>query len=346
MSDTTLGGFIDRVRGPVPASPAVTERLVIAERPVLVRFGSLPLAELLARSMRHLRQPFPGPADLVIDCWTGEAGMEADAPGGWGDGGLSYLERESIHLTWEPPGGPLVIYDRDRRHAWMRFGPLDSIMNWEVATPFRKIMHWWAADRSLQLIHAAAVGDARGGVLLVGRSGSGKSTTALACLAAGLGYAGDDYCLVRPGTPPRVHGLYLSGKSHARTADLLPGLRERLLSAQRIDEGKSIVFADEIAPSSVALGFPLVAVVVPRITGGDRSRLEPISAAESLRALAPSTVLQMPGKRAAGLARLADLVRSVPSWRLFLGKDPGTAVDVLADLLGGQSGLRGRVPSC
>lgn len=333
MNDSTQDDFIESMSGPVPGSPAVSEQLRIAGRSVLLRFASRPLADLLARSFRHLRASVATSPDLVIDCWSIDPGTSATPPDGWPETGVTYLERHSVHLAWEPPGGPLAIYDRDRRRALMRFGPIDSIRKWEAAAPFRTILHWWAADQSLQFVHGAAVGDSRGGVLLVGRSGSGKSTTALACLAGSLHYAGDDYCLVEPGAPPQVHSLYLSGKGHARTAELVPSLRDSLLAAPLIEDGKRVVYADDIAPGSVTTGFPLVAIVVPQITGGHGSRLQPISAAESLRALAPSTLLQLPGKRSAGLTRLADLVRSVPSWKLFLGDDPGTAVDTLADLL-------------
>jgi hypothetical protein len=218
----------------------------------------------------------------------------------------------------------------------MRFGPVDSVSNYEVGRPFRKIFHWWAADRSLQVIHAGAIGDTEGGVLLAGRSGSGKSTTALAGLAGGLKYAADDYCLVEPGERPQLHSLYLSGAGNERTAELLPTLRDSLLSAPRLpglDIGKHLIFCDDIAPSSVTPGFPLRAILVPRVTGGDTTHLEPLSPAESLRALAPSTLLQLPGQRAESLARLANLVRSIPSWSLRLGNDPRAAVDEIRALL-------------
>ena len=38
------------------------------------------------------------------------------------------------------------------------------------------------SDRNLQYVHAGAVGNKNGGILLVGKGGSGKSSTALACL--------------------------------------------------------------------------------------------------------------------------------------------------------------------
>ena len=43
----------------------------------------------------------------------------------------------------------------------------------------RALFHWIMEDRGRALVHAAAVGRSDGGLLIVGRGGSGKSTTAL-----------------------------------------------------------------------------------------------------------------------------------------------------------------------
>lgn len=334
MDSSRPVGRVGELLGSPPGPPAVVERFRIAGRTVEIRFASGSLAELLTRALRHLRFGSSDTPDLVVDAWSVEGGPTTARPAGWAGDGLALLEEGSIQLAWEPKGGPLVVYDRDRRRAWMRFGPVDSVASWEFAAPFRTLLHWWASGHSMQLVHAAGVGDADGGVLLVGRGGSGKSTTALACLLGGLGYVGDDYCLVEGGAIPRVHGLYLSAKGHRRTAELLPELRRPMSSARLTEEGKSVLFADEIVPTSVRTGFPLVGIVVPRISGSESTRVQPIPAAESLRALAPSTLLQLPGNRPSGLARLAGIVRSVPSWRLELSDRPAEAVEVLARLIG------------
>ena len=55
-----------------------------------------------------------------------------------------------------------------------------------------------------------------GAVLLVGKGHSGKSTAALACLAAGMNYLSDDYCFVTTSPPFHVQSLYCSGKIHEK----------------------------------------------------------------------------------------------------------------------------------
>lgn len=217
------------------------------------------------------------------------------------------------------------------------FGSVAAVPPWERATPFRRILGWWAAEQGLQLVHAAAVGYPTGGVLLVGPSGSGKSTTALACLEAGLGFAGDDYCLLDPGDQTWVNGIYLSGKGDAHTAVLLPRLRTTFARSPLITDSKSILFADDVRPDGVCPRFPLRGIVVPRLSAELTSRLAPLSRAAALRALAPSTVMELPGDRAGALSRLATIVRDLPAWELTLGPAPAAAAGLIKDLV--ETGL-------
>lgn len=331
MTDGWLATAIARVEADTP-SPAIEDQLDLAGHRILVRYPDSALADALGRATRHLAGAGAGTPGLTIDCWT-EPGLELRLPEPRPPIGTLHVGGGSVVLTWDAPGGPLFAYDRAQRRGWALFGSVAAVPPWERATPFRRILGWWAADEGLQLVHAAAVGSPAGGVLLVGRSGSGKSTTALACLDAGLGFAGDDYCLLAPGDPTWVHGLYLSGKGDARTAELLPGLRESFACSSLVTNGKSVLFADEVRSDGLCPRFPLRGVVVPKLSREPISRLSPLRPAAALRALAPSTLLEMPGDRAGGLARLAAVVRELPAWELTVGPVPAAAADLLRDLI-------------
>jgi hypothetical protein len=328
-----LAVAVSQLRSAAPHVPECEHQLTIAGQGVRIRYADANLAEILGRATRHLRRADPGTPALTIDCWS-EPGPPISLPTNAPKVGTTHVDDGNLVLNWDAPNGQLVAFDRQRRHAWAQFNSLAPLPTWEPTTPFRRILHWWAADNGMQLAHAAAVGRAEGGVLLVGRSGSGKSTTSLACLEAGLDFAGDDGCLLAAGDPPQVHGLYVSAKGDAKTAALLPGCREEFEQSPLTIDGESVLFADRIYPHRISAGFPLMGVVVLRL-GGPSSRLSPLTPAAGLRALAPSTILQMPGNRAGGLARLAATVRGLLVWELTLGPDPATAAALIQELLDG-----------
>jgi hypothetical protein len=191
---------------------------------------------------------------------------------------------------------------------------------WEVTHPARMLWSAWSRSQGMQLCHAAAVAHEGRGVLLAGPSGSGKSTTTLACLAAGMSSAGDDYVLVEGNSAaPVAHALFRSMSLDAGHADAFSQLmpapdRQLTMSPQRT---KAVVFADE----QVGGSFPLVAVVVPRVTAGAASGWAGISAGAALRALAPSTMGQLGTFNSDALRQMSDLCRQLPCYELRLGQD-------------------------
>lgn len=66
-----------------------------------------------------------------------------------------------------------------------------------------------------QLLHAAAIGTEEGAVLITGKGGIGKSTTALSCLQSGPYYFADNYLIVRLEPEPLVYSLYCTAKLNA-----------------------------------------------------------------------------------------------------------------------------------
>jgi hypothetical protein len=190
-------------------------------------------------------------------------------------------------------------------------------------------------------VHAAAVGTPRGVALLGGKGGSGKSTTALACLRAGLEYLGDDYVLLGAAHPFRAFPLYRSAKLEVRHWSdhtwLLPGAAR----ADGADE-KVLGFVDRAYLAGRATGLPVRAAVFPRVTDRQRPRLTEMSSGRALLALAPSTLLQLRGGDGSGMDALSGLLRDVPSFSLELGREVGAVPDLLGRLLDDLTGSDGR----
>jgi hypothetical protein len=97
---------------------------------------------------------------------------------------------------------------------------------------------------------------------------------------------------------------------------------------------KAIVYANEHWPERLSSGFPLRAILVPRVTP-DRpeARILPMSPAMGLAALAPSTVLQMHVEGQDSLLRMRRLVQSVPCFLLEAGPDIPSIPRAISELL-------------
>jgi hypothetical protein len=225
-------------------------------------------------------------------------------------------------------------FDRATRHGVLWVLSPERVPWWERAAPLRTLLHW-ALTRppTRMLVHAAAVGANGRGVLLAGAAGSGKSTTAAACVEAGMSCAGDDYVLLDASANPVAHPLYGTVKLAADGLALLPALDAAAAAPAR--DGEKHVLDLAACRSGMARAVPVDAVVVPRPTGARYGApvLRPASGALALRALAPTTILQLAGSNRGVLSALAKLVRRVPAYELELGAPPRECAAALAALM-------------
>ncbi len=286
-------------------------------------------------AISHLRGRHQSP-DLKVVVWDGEtSGTDAPSPD-WCDadhlarGEMPRLSSHDVRCAYNIDSKVLSVLDGRSNTAFQCVRGFSTLPQYEHGAPLRDILAWWLAGRGLQLIHAAAVGNERGGVLLAGRGGSGKSTTAAACIRAGMHYVSDDYCLAaNEAEGPVAYSLYSSMKLAAEEVDRL-GLQS---SVANPDSGKHLVFVGEREPDSIRARIPLRALLLPRVVPGGHTRLEPVSAARALRALAPSSIFQVPGAGASALSAMAAIVRSLPAYSLELGPDRAAAPDSVSTLL-------------
>jgi hypothetical protein len=173
-------------------------------------------------------------------------------------------------------------------------------------------------------------------VLLVGPAGSGKSSSALACLDSALSWTGDDYQLADIKDPPVVHSLYNSAKLERDNLKRFPNLAPHVANALLESSEKGIVFIQEIAPDKITTSLRIRAVLIPRIVDDDNTWVAEASAGAALTALAPSTIFQLHDRRSDALSTLAALLELVPSFRLNVGRDitavPGTISTLLSQM--------------
>jgi hypothetical protein len=336
--DTSIEELTRSFERAAQAGDLVKRSIRIGDAPVRLRFAGVALAEQLSHAFDHLADDSVDEPALTIDVWDSEDSGTAPPPlpslaPGSPRGTTIYTSDDGRHFASRPALGQLSAYERATSRAWFWSRNANELPFWEPAAPFRQILHWWLPDRGALLLHAASVGEADGGVLLVGAGGSGKSTCALSCLTSDLLYAGDDYVAVELGPEPRVLSLFCSGKLEPDHATLLPHLPSPSFAGDGALEEKSVFYVAERFPERMCRGFPLRAILAPRVHGSE-PQLQPQAPVQVLAALAPSTLLQLVPARQEALSAMAALLEDIPAFGLDVGGSTDLIPPTIAGLLG------------
>jgi hypothetical protein len=172
-------------------------------------------------------------------------------------------------------------------------------------------------------------------VLLPGKSGSGKSTTALSSLDSELSFLSDDTCIVTCNPRPYVHSLYNTAKliNEEDIQKRLPYLAPTVSNPDRVDGEKAMMYVNKHFPKKMVRRFPIKAILVLRITGKHETNVVPTTPGTALKAIAPSTILQLPGAGQHVLQLISKLIREVPCYVIELGTDIPAIPAVIANLL-------------
>lgn len=319
LAEATSGDAIEVRLGPVPLTVRSAHHTFLDQVSIhdLGHIGSAPWRSLTAHLIDGSQldphdlpvpmQPSRGPGPRHIfrsEQWIGVADTE---------------------LLW------VVDMEQGRAVRWSHTA--NDVPVWETAKPLRFALKAWSLMHDAVLLHAAALAGPHGATLLVGPGGTGKSTSAFSCLGTGLHVLADDYCLVgsTPGatTSPTVHPTYMIGNLDDHSLALLPEMRARVRGIG--PKNKHLVALDPLPIT--ALDAPVRSLCTIERRPGERTRLEPISRAEGMRLLAPSTVMQLPGLNSETWDLVSRVVRTVDTYRLIVGN-----LDEVADVLGEHLG--------
>jgi hypothetical protein len=232
----------------------------------------------------------------------------------------------------------LSVFDAEANASWYWTGDAARLPGWECASPIRHVLHWWLSSQGLQQVHGGSIGTERGAVLIVGRGGRGKSTSTLSALGTGLKYVGDDYVAVELAPKPIVHSLYNSGKLEPHHLVRFPHLRELATldvsdPLTDFEKPKAIVYVHAHFPEQTVSSLPLIGIVIPTIDLSRPTAILPASRGEALRALAPSTLLQLHVGDQGLLSGLTALVAQLPAFTLRLGPDVESVGPMIASLV-------------
>jgi hypothetical protein len=335
-----------RIRG----GAGVQQSLQVASRHVVLRYAGDTLS-FLSRALAHLlrkddaARPRPADCQLEILILEGpDARLESLSP--WtlhralGQPHHNCLPSKRF-ANFQNAEGFTTLFDRSTGRAVYWLPNRTHLPLGEIAAPFHMIFHWWAQSLGgFHLAHAAAVGKNGRGVLIPGKSGSGKSTTTLACLEHGMQCVTDDYLLLTPDPEPRAFSLYNTSKINRDfLRQVLPHWQTRQASYSPSDD-KALFYLNEAVPGRMVDEFALVAMVLPTVVPGSPHLLRPESPAQGLLALAPSSVFQVPGSRKESLALFSRVLAKLPVYRLFCTRDLSAMAASIQNLVEGGKGGR------
>ncbi|MEW6206965.1 MAG: serine kinase [Acidobacteriota bacterium] len=291
----------------------------------------------LTEAFEHLAAPPTPDPSMTIHLFDSASTLSKPLAPAWetrdylARGEIRGLNTDRFRAVYQIGSNALSLLDHERREAIYWMSDARDIAPYERGAPLRALLHWWTSRHHMQMAHAAAVGNARGGVVLAGKGGLGKSTAALACLEAGMLYAGDDYVLLCDAPSPFVYSLYNSAKIDSASAARFPRLSPFIINRERAEDEKAVLFLRDT--EKAVAGFPLRALLAPRVTRTGKTKVEKISAIEGLKALAPSTIFQLPGAGRSAFDLLARLARQLPCFRIDLGSDVEEIPAVIEKLL-------------
>jgi hypothetical protein len=315
--------------------------IAIADQVWKLRFASPVLASRFIPALAHLQVQGEA-ADIEVTLWDSDTEpqplpklpwpAEAYRPCGEIPG---YSDGRS-YLHFDVPMSALTVLDSTTgRAAYFNRRP-QSLPAYEFAGPLRYLIHRIAADRGMALVHAAAISKNGRGTLIAGPKGAGKSTTALACLAAGLDYHGDDRCLVaQRADGHRLYSVYSSAKVfledvHRHRIDRLADV---VLPPTTDDDRKGLVYVDQVAPAQMARSALLNAILIPVQTGAERSRIVETPPSEALRLLIAELIGRSPATVVKSVATLREICATVPVFRLEAGRHLPEIAETVACML-------------
>jgi hypothetical protein len=314
------------------ASQLKETALVLGGQPVRLRTVGSKLHYRIKRPLAHLETSLPRSearsTGLTIELWdefetgVGCAGFEIEDALDAGKGFIVTISDDSRYVSLRR-ARLHAVYDRLERRitGWSSNG--DRLSLAELGRPMQYLFCYWFHDVKLQLIHSGMIGENGAGIIVAGRSGSGKSTTCLVCLEAGMNYLGDDV-LVMSGTKATGfvgHGVYNSNHILPRDADRFPHLKRYVNSGGQLKDDKWVVMLHEAFPGQVLPNLPIRAIALPRIVDQPTSAFRRATKAQALMAIAPSSIGLIEGAMSQSVTRLAELVEHVPAYWVDLGRE-------------------------
>lgn len=306
---------------------AVTKHFDFDGQILRIILAGSPSLQNLTLALEHLALPGFCDPDFTICCFDSVSTESPIPPPPWSAddygerGEIRGFADERLKATYNIEAGLLSMANLEENMGLLWIQDPADLPYYETSAPFRRIFHWWMNGKKKEVIHSAAVGTNERGVLIAGRSGSGKSTISLACLLSGMFFGGDDYVLLNDSPEPHVFSLFNSAKLDWEQTKLFPDLEPLIWNKDRKTEEKALLFLYDSHRQKIKKTFLAGAILIPQITGERRTEITPARPADGLKALGPTTIFQQPWAGRFTFEIIARLVKRIPTFQLKLGTE-------------------------
>ncbi len=308
-------------------SGTINRYFEIADTIVCFSFAGEALIPALTPALSHLQVISDRSPDVTIHVWDSESsGVEMVEPpcnkNHFTDrGDIWGFNSDRIKTAFHWSEFSVNVMDLQTNTAVYWIKSRENLPYWAISSPFRTILHWWMEKNGCQLMHAAAVGTDEGGVLITGKGGAGKSTTAVSCLLDGMNYLSDDYLIVKKDPVPKVYSLYSTAKIGVEDREKFSELQS--LAADHIEKNqeKDVLFLYPAFKDQIKKELPVKTILKPRIRKQKKTTFSPISFWRTHRAMSFTTMSQLPGVGTHTHQYFKDLCNTVPCLAINLGND-------------------------
>ena len=296
----------------------------------------------LTRAFQHLKiEKSADPPDFTIFLWDATTGKKRLPPIDWAYfmQTADFKTKEGpVYFHWLDSIEALSLIHMQKNKAFYLVRDAKNLPWWVEGCPLQTIVHAWLQERGLQLTHTAAIGDETGALLLTGKGGSGKSTTALSCLKGGLNYIGEDHAVldlapVSINGAPKVWSIYQSAKWKPFTRTLFPDYETHIVNPTSADFEKALVFYDALFPSQIRDSLPIRAIVSLSVGQERAPKLNSVDASFAVQQLMLSTLQQLPFCGPHTVAFFKKIGASTKHYHLVLGRNLEENVEQLKVLL-------------
>jgi glycosyltransferase involved in cell wall biosynthesis len=315
----------------------------IGDTIVCLAFAGETLIPYLTPALRHLEtEPTTNP-DLVILIWDSlSTSVEmvlppCDRANFTERGDFWGFNSKRIRTAFHWSDFSVNLMDLETKIGFYWVKTVEYLPMWVFAAPLRTLFHWWMEQQGGQLLHAAAVGTREGALLITGKGGVGKSTTALSCLRSGMYYLADDYLIVRLKPQPMVQSLYCSAKLVPEDLHKFPEFAPFLIRNEtETGYDKLVLFLYPELRDRVIRELPLIGVLSPVITEETESSITKIAYTRILGAMSFTTMSQLPYSGEYTQHFITRLIEALPCYQLSLGKDTESTPKLLRQYLAGE----------